>query len=165
MPTTPSGLRYPSSSAAPNVAQDIQNLASDVEGKVALAAWHKSFARPTPTGTDSYTSADGWRDLVGGTWTSAPAGEYLLHSTLVLQGTANIAGELRVTANGTVLTPASTRADVPTDAALPLHSTYGFYYGGGNLVIAVAHRVTTTGTATVYNTSSHAILQYLGRRS
>lgn len=34
MPTTSKGLRYPSSSAAPNVPQDIQNLASDVDGKL-----------------------------------------------------------------------------------------------------------------------------------
>lgn len=34
MPTTSWGLRYPASSAAPNVNQDIQNLASDVETTV-----------------------------------------------------------------------------------------------------------------------------------
>lgn len=33
MPTTSLGLRYPASSAAPNVPQDIQNLATDVNGQ------------------------------------------------------------------------------------------------------------------------------------
>lgn len=32
MPTTAKGLRYPASSSAPNVPQDIQNLANDVDG-------------------------------------------------------------------------------------------------------------------------------------
>lgn len=34
MPSTSKGLRYPASTAAPNVPQDIQNLASDVDAEL-----------------------------------------------------------------------------------------------------------------------------------
>lgn len=43
MPTTSNGLRYPASSAAPNVPQDIQNLAADVDAKIDDDGW-VSFA-------------------------------------------------------------------------------------------------------------------------
>lgn len=53
MPTTPNfALRYPAPSAAPNVPQDIGNLASDVDA--ALARYTPLFARKTAT--ESLTS-------------------------------------------------------------------------------------------------------------
>lgn len=53
MPTTlSSGLRYPAASAAPNVPQDIQNLATDLDNKVVpsfttIAARNAAITAPT----------------------------------------------------------------------------------------------------------------------
>lgn len=49
MPTTSKGLRYPDSTAGPNVPQDIQNLANDVDTRLPTA-WVTVY-----TGADSYS--------------------------------------------------------------------------------------------------------------
>src|SRR4051812_41187881 len=48
MPSTSKGFRYPSSSAAPNVPQDIQNLASDVNSKAAVLLGAAHLASTSP---------------------------------------------------------------------------------------------------------------------
>lgn len=82
MPTTSSSaLRYPSSSASPNVPQDIQNLATDLDRKVlpqfaTIAARNTAIPSPVQGQTctvnglvHTYTGALGWqwenRGLIG----------------------------------------------------------------------------------------------------
>lgn len=56
MPTTPLGLRYPASSAAPNVPQDIQNLANDVDFGFSNRQWLTTYRG---TSTYDHTIASG----------------------------------------------------------------------------------------------------------
>lgn len=58
MPTTARGLRYPASSAAPNVPQDIQNLASDVDSTMSVKARWYSVAGWTNTTYASVNNYD-----------------------------------------------------------------------------------------------------------
>lgn len=66
MPTTTRGLRYPSSSAAPNVPQDIQNLAADVERELP-GKW-----------TFLVTSANNYLYDLSETWSTPPGMSYSL---------------------------------------------------------------------------------------
>lgn len=58
MPTTPNrSLRYPASSNAPNVPQDIQNLATDTDNALALIfgkMWRTSGSGPAQTAATEY---------------------------------------------------------------------------------------------------------------
>lgn len=59
MPTTSiNALRYPASSAAPNVAQDIQNLAMDVDSKLVVSVVCAVIQTTAQTGL-----ASGWQTL------------------------------------------------------------------------------------------------------
>lgn len=58
MPTTSSGaLRYPASTAAPNVSQDIQNLATDLDQKVIVPV-------ATPTARNALTSGQKYDGMI-----------------------------------------------------------------------------------------------------
>lgn len=60
MPTTSRGLRYPASSSAPNVPQDIQNLASDVNTKLlfpSTAVQRSTWTAQSYTATNNYNLA------------------------------------------------------------------------------------------------------------
>lgn len=162
MPTTAKGLRFPSGSDSPNVAQYIQNLATDVNNYIYTGPRFATFQRALGTGSDSYASA-AFTVLIVGTWTAAPAGDYLIHSTMLIAGSADIGGNLEVRVNGAVISQPNHRADV-TPVATTLTNVHSYTHAAaGDLAIDVRHSV-STGSATIYNASSKAVVQYLGRR-
>ena len=65
MPTTSKGFRYPSGSAAPNVPQDIQNLAADVNSKATV-----SIADVNASGSGTLGTGPSWNDILTVTATS-----------------------------------------------------------------------------------------------
>lgn len=101
MPTTPvNALRYPASSAAPNIPQDFQNLATDLDAKVPLSVATMA-ARPTTNRVVGMTVRPLNRPTVSYVWDgnrwfqeglfadvvgSAPAGSYISKQ----QGTAAV---------------------------------------------------------------------------
>ncbi|NUT08186.1 MAG: hypothetical protein HOV76_32435 [Hamadaea sp.] len=72
MPTTTRGFRYPASSAAPNVPQDIQNLASDVDSKTRIPVYSTIAARntgiPSPYAGQQALVAGALHTYDGTTW-------------------------------------------------------------------------------------------------
>lgn len=110
------------------------------------------------TGTDLYS---GLAELVGGTWTGAPSGQYVVHATIVAQANANRAAELIVDSSSGILTRAPHRADVPSAFAATIANSFSLTWGGGDLSVVMRHNV-TGGDATVYNSSTKIDVVYLG---
>lgn len=92
MPTTSWGLRYPASSAAPNVAQDIQNLASDVQ-TYSVPRFASVSARnaglPSPVANQVAIVAGNTHVYDGSAWRFT-LGNVAVVSTDGVTGTANI---------------------------------------------------------------------------
>lgn len=57
MPTTSHGLRYPASSAAPNVPQDIQNLATDIDNNMEAKFFQTNFPSSFVSGTNNIATS------------------------------------------------------------------------------------------------------------
>lgn len=71
MPTTPGGLRYPASSASPNVPADIQNLATDTDSRI-IPRYATTTARdtgiPSPVDGQVVSIAGKLQLRTGGAW-------------------------------------------------------------------------------------------------
>lgn len=123
---------------------------------------YRKTQRAIGTGTDTYT-APTMTTLLSDTWTSAPPGDYLIHSTLGLTGT-NPGGNIEVRVNGALISEANTRADVDSAKVTVITNTHAYTHTSGNLAATVAHAV-SVGTGTVYNATTRMIIEYLGRRT
>jgi hypothetical protein len=126
----------------------------------------RTYQRALGTGTDAYPSTSGLVVLLSGSWPAAPAGEWLVHSTLAVAGSAaDLGGNLEVkagTSPGTALaiSQPNHRADVQL-AVTTLTNVHEHTHGGGDLYASVAHSV-GSGSATIFNATSKMMLQYLG---
>lgn len=127
MPTTSLGIRYPASTNTPNVPQDIQNLASDVNGLIG------------PKGLSTLTPAGGW---VQGT----PAARFWKG----VDGLVHMSGQL---SNTSTFTPAGDlMATLPTgfrptqDVLVPVFNSSTF---------AVTVRITSVGRVEAFRSASN----------
>lgn len=113
MATTSSGLRYPASSAAPNVSQDIQNLASDADAKV-LPAYANITARntaiPSPTQGRACTVAGVIHTYDGSGWRWAKRGYGIV--TTDAGGNIVVTHGLGATPTGVLLTSGPQASDL-----------------------------------------------------
>lgn len=95
MPTTSWGMRYPASSAAPNVNQDIQNLATDVQSftvpRFSTAA-ARNAALPSPQSGQLAVVAGSVHAYDGSGW------RFTLHGQVT--GTTDVNGVLLITHGG-----------------------------------------------------------------
>lgn len=98
MPTTTvNGLRYPAAGAAPNVPQDIQNLATDLEGKLERIYANQGVAAGTSPTSDKTMITKGFSAVVtanvnGATTISYPGGGFPTGVATVLCTSGDTAG-------------------------------------------------------------------------
>lgn len=129
MPTTSKGLRYPASSAAPNVPQDIQNLASDVNGLLLFPATQPqraTWVAQTYAATNNY-------NLASITISPNVGRPYIavVHVGGIMACTTGTSGSLRINLSGTGIVAADSLTQYKTSAT------------------AVAYRyIATTGSST-----------------
>lgn len=95
MPTTNLGLRYPAQSDAPNVAQDLQNLASDTDAKLRIPVVSTISAR-----NSHGTPYAGKQMLVGGNLHTHDGTDWRFTLTGTVAGTGNGSGMLSIAHGG-----------------------------------------------------------------
>lgn len=102
MPSTSKGIRYPSPSAAPNVPQDMQNLASDVNSRMSTYLGGGFYSGTTAS---VVTTTPSWTDVATFTGTSL-GGECFVQWVITLangNSGADRTGSLRVICDATQL--------------------------------------------------------------
>lgn len=102
MPTTSRGFRYPASSAAPNVPQDLQNAVSDINADLVLGQWANDVSNTTyatPITNTTFATLTG----MGPFSVTVPAGHMLevQFSTPIVSIPATTGVQFRINIGGT----------------------------------------------------------------
>ena len=121
------------------------------------------FVTATRSSSAPYDNYTGVATLLGATWPSAPAGAYLLHSTVALAGLGTVTGAYAKFTVGAITLAADVRLDLVDHVYVTHTHVHPYLHAGGNLAFVMQHDVGGQTASIWNNNASRATIQYLGQ--